>query len=700
MKLKTRLIFLNLGMVMLLFAGMLSYMTINTYSTVKSETIEKIEYRTKNVANQMEVILNDALDDTKAIANTLAQLKMSGGNKREVVDQYLKQMLKSNNNYMYTWAAFEPNAFDGKDATVSGQLSSNINGRYLPSWGKMGDKVILEYCKDVENKKYYSIPKQTHKSYITKPSTYVLDGQEVTTITFCEPILINGEFVGVTGIDISIDQLQKINSEVKIYENGFGRLINNEGLVLAHKNIKKVNKVAMEMSSDEGSVYINNIKNGKAFEFESKSETLDCDVYRFFTPINFKGSDLNWSYTTIVPVKEMMTTVNSMFKAMIVIGVIAMLLIGGMLYYNSNYILKSIDVILKVVNRLAKYDLRFDTNDKSAIKMLERKDETGDMLNGLASMQKNFINLIKKVQDITSQVSASSEELTATAQQSASSSEEVSRTVQEIAEGAMEQADSTENGSNKINDLGDLIRDNQGYMKDVNDTSNNVSSLVNEGLRLIEELISKTNESGQAAGEINQVIKQTSESSDKISSASEMIASIAERTNLLALNAAIEAARAGDAGKGFAVVADEIRKLAEQSTLSTKEIDKIVEELASNSSNAVDKMQEVSVIVKEQVVCANDTESKFNDISQAINISEKAVGRMNNAVTTMEERKSNILDVIQSLSAIAEENAASAQEASASTEEQLASVQEIANASENLSELAQDLQQSISVFLV
>lgn len=351
----------------------------------------------------------------------------------------------------------------------------------------------------------------------------------------------------------------------------------------------------------------------------------------------------------------------------------------------------------KLLDKMSDYDFTFDGNSKT-LKYLNRSDEIGHIGKSIITMQKNVVDLVKQISEISQQVAASSEELTATSQQTSIASEEIARAIADISQGANDQASDTEKGAMSVEELGNLIESNKQAVKKLIMEIEEITRLKEEGLLVVKDLVEKTKSSGEATEEIRDVIINTSVSADKIQAASHMIKSIAEQTNLLALNAAIEAARAGEAGRGFTVVAQEIRKLAEESNKFTEEIEAIIKDLAEKTNMAVATMEEARGLIKSQAESVEITHNKYIGIAASIEGMKKYIDAINESEKLMEQRKNDVIDILQNLSAISEENAAGTEEASASVEEQTAAMAEIANASEALAKLADEMQQSVIKF--
>ena len=178
----------------------------------------------------------------------------------------------------------------------------------------------------------------------------------------------------------------------------------------------------------------------------------------------------------------------------------------------------------------------------------------------------------------------------------------------------------------------------------------------------------------------------------------EEVVSIASQTNLLALNASIEAARAGEAGRGFAVVASQIQKLAEQSDVSAKQIENIIDQLVADSEKAVATMEQVQRIIDEQSRDVDRTGEVFRSVSDGIQKSIDGINLIGQKVQNMDQARIAVVDTVSNLSAIAEENAASTQESSASVTSITGIADEMQISSEDMRKIAEDLDQRMAAF--
>jgi methyl-accepting chemotaxis protein len=741
------------------FAMLLAVAVIGTTAVIRlrSESIQAAKDQAaavgKSQAGVFDAEIEVALDTARTLAQAFSSIKSENSAlSRDQANAMLKKILKDNPQFLGIWTCWEPNAFDGQDAKYANTEGHDATGRFIPYWVHSSDQILYTPLLDYETQgigDYYLLPKQSLQETIIDPYIYPIDGVDVLMTSVAVPIVVDGQFLGVAGIDFRLDFLQTIVDGSQIFGGkGSMALISYTGQFAAVSGAPEYIGKSLETMHTNWKDEIKIIQTGKADLIE---EDGNIEV---FQPILFGKSTTPWSVNINIPSSAITGHATQLMWQMIGMGIGLVLVALVSIWLASIQIARPIQKVTAAAQSLAlgnlSHTLDIQQQDEvgqlseafmNLVKSLLRKTEIAESIaRGDLSVQAQaassedrlglaMVQMVTSLRAQVSHIASSASELSKASEQmtqaageaerattqiamtiqqiakgagmqsesttrNAASAEQMSRSIDGVASGAHEQAEAVSKVAQITSQLGKSIQlVNNSAQASVNG-SHEAAQVARGGTATVQQTMQQMNAIKEKVSQSTLKVREMGTRSEQIGSILEVIEDIASQTNLLALNAAIEAARAGDHGKGFAVVADEVRKLAERSSASTRDIAILVSGIQKIVTEAVTAMDESSDAVELGVRHADSAERSLADILKAADGVNQQASMALHAAQDMQKLADEMVQSTQAVRDVVVENTSSAQEMTKIAGEVTQAIENIASVSEENSAAIEEVSAS------
>ena len=581
-------------------------------------------------------------------ARTMATAAEHGlfGRRQESMD-LARSVLEGNPQFTAAYFGYEPNA-DGQDAEAASQLPAETlgeGGRFLPyffrdrtdeSQIKLSPLVLLEGLYYAGCRERAVDPTATSKAMVTEPYDY--EGKLMVEQTY--PIMIDGSFAGVAGVDRTLDQLTNDLEAIKARQQQAGW---NLDIILVSRLGKVIASTVagMELSSKPiaDTPYADILSH---FHNSESGVTLTTDLLAATDPLSgdncfYAAAAVptgSWTVVMELPRENVIAKIRGPLVSTALFGGLGTATILGLIIWLTTSLSRRIEQAARAARRVTDGDLTGSTLEGDTAATCT--DESGQLLRDIASMTVSL-------RQIVSQVKRSGLELTSTARQLSAASGQQETVVQALEKSTEEAAVASREISVTGRELSETMADVAGVATETAE----VASAGRDDLAGVGETMAHLE---SATGDFSERLAVIRQRAEEINVVITTITKVADQTNLLSINAAIEAEKAGEYGHGFLVVAREIRRLADQTAVATLDIERLVEQMQQAVAAGVMQMDRFSAEVKTGVNRVGDISQQFASVIDKVQGLNQRFDQVNEGMQAQTSGAAQIAESLVTLS--------------------------------------------------
>ena len=587
-----KLLFLILGVTLLVFGLTMFFVSKYSYETAEDDVGLLVKELAGKYAAEVQNSVNQSIVLSRAMSSTFEEA-LNTGNKlnEQEINAYFKSLLKDNPSVIGIW-------FKGKNReqlfasnnTLKGKNGYDKTGQFNPYVVRSAGSYKVEsgspYSDDLE---WVKGPRESGKVYVTKPYLYPVDGVKVMMTTVSAPMYHKDEFIGSIGVDISLDTLTKMVKNIKIFDSGYGFIVDSFGMILAHPKKEVLGKELLSIAKENQSYInmLNSSKDKKDYMFFQKSFKDGLDSLYYSHPFEILGSGQNWTFAVTAPKSEYLSHAIFIRNFAIISTIIGLILIALTIYFAVRKLNKNLASISNGLESFFKY-LNKETKETHPIE-INSNDEFGIMAK---NVNENISKISKAINEDNSLI------------------EDVKSIVNSVSQGNLDLRISKSTSTESLNELKNLL----------NDMLSNLETLVGKDLNKITEVLSKYSSRDFTA-------KLDAQNSGRIGS--EIISMNKMITEILQTNQSDGVSLQTSANELTTNVST-LSSNATSQAASLEETAASIDEITSNIEQTSQKAQEMSNI-------SNDTKSSANEGQKLASDTVKAMDEINDTVININE---------------------------------------------------------------
>lgn len=568
---------------------------VNSVSTSYEDSQQEMQLKCVSQSDELDTMMQNVSQSVEMVYSiAVAKLEHAASfrTSRDYVDTYTKQMLpilmqsaQNTKGALTAYIRYNPEFTEPTSGLFLTRDNSDSEFESVtPTDFSMYDP------SDVEHVGWYYIPVQNGKETWMEP--YLNSNIGVYMISYVIPIEVDGESIGIIGMDIDFSEFTDTIDSLSIFDSGYGFLVNESGKVMYHKDLEIGSNLADADSGLQSVV--------DALGNEQTEETAVSYTYQGKDKVMYyKTLENGMKFVLTAPKTELQEKSRQLAKQIFGGAAFAMILtiiIGTVLGFT---ITKPITQIDGIVKQTAEFEFASNPANQHLYK---RKDETGRMAISLHNMRKNLRQMVANIRHVYTDLKNTTEQLSDTTKRVREMSSVNTDTTQELAAAMEETAATMETVNTTVSDIKERATDIERYSKEGRESSVEVKERAGQLKLKTQAASEKTVQMYENVQQKTEAAMEQAKAVEKINQFTQAILEISSQTNLLALNASIEAARAGEAGKGFAVVAGEIGKLATQSSTTVGSINEIIAEVNEAVANMTGCLKESTDFLEQTVL--------------------------------------------------------------------------------------------------